>query len=486
MRRIPIITTCLALLLAASALTGCSDDDKYDVDGTDDNLVFIAPKDLKTPYSCNVMTTPAGVFGRVGADIDIKLQYASEANVRVSAHANADAKLVEKYNADHGTAYQMPPADIIQAMNGGSAEIKAGESVTETPVSVVLDESKLDAFRSDGAGDAPQYIIPVSISYDGADGKADRPLGLSTQYNTAYIIVSTSKADDFTSVVGNKTVSSNIVKTPVGVFGGISASVKIKNLIPVTGDMQGTFAVDNSLVAAYNADNGTNFSQLPDNILQSLVITPATVKEGDTESEDGIKVSVPDNLAQQLDGAFLLPLRLKTSFANGAKVDEDDIVYITVEVKNSLINDNAESIPGTKADLKEFTIVSADNLDPAGYSGLFGGGWSASWPFGGKADKASFTLDLGKERALTAFYVDSYVKKDVTVSFSADGKTWNEIGNTSEHQAAYDYNTYNQAYVLYGAVKMRYMKFDFKLDLDSWAWSYGSYASVRSLSLLFN
>ena len=89
MKKINIIITCGMLLLAAPALTGCSEE-KYDVDGTNDNLVFVSPKEIRAPFECEVMTTPAGVFGRVGADINLRLQYPSTANVHVSARANAD------------------------------------------------------------------------------------------------------------------------------------------------------------------------------------------------------------------------------------------------------------------------------------------------------------------------------------------------------------------------------------------------------------
>lgn len=481
MKKSNIIITCGMLLLAAPALTGCSEE-KYDVDGTNDNLVFVSPKETRAPFECEVMTTPAGVFGRVGADINLRLQYPSAANVHVSAKVNADQQLVSKYNAEHETEYQLPSADVLQAMKAASTNIEAGK--TTGIMSVVLDESKIESFRSDGSEESPQYIIPVSIAYDGSDGKSDRKFGLSSEYNTTYVIVKTSKADDFTSVVGSKTISSNVVKTPVGTFGGISANVKIKNLIPVTGDMQGTFVVDNSLVSEYNSTNNTNYTTLPEEVLSALTITPAIVKEGNTESEDGIKVSCPDEIAQQLDGAYVLPLRLKTTFANGNAVDEDDIVYVTVEVKNTLINDNATSILGTKGDVKTYSVVSAENLDPEEFSGLFSGGWDASWPYLQKKETASFTIDLGAEKNLTAFYMQDYVAKEYTLYFSNDGNTWKEIGSTAGHDAVYDRNTYNRAYVLYGAVKCRYIKADMKLDSESWAWDY-DYASISSLNFYF-
>ena len=479
MKKINVIITCGMLLLAAPALTGCSEE-KYDVDGTNDNLLFVSPKEIRAPFECEVMTTPAGVLGRVGADINLRLQYPSAANVHVSARVNADQQLVSKYNAEHETEYQLPSADVLQAIKTVSTSIEAGK--TTGTVNLTLDESKIESFISDGSEESPQYIIPVSIAYDGSDGKSDRKFGLSSEYNTTYVIVKTSKTDNFTSVVGSKTISSNVAKTPVGTFGGISANVKIKNLIPVTGDMQGTFVVDNSLVDEYNSKNNTNYTSLPEEVLSALTITPAIVKEGNTESEDGIKVSCPDEIAQQLGGAYVLPLRLKTTFANGNAVDEDDIVYVTVEVKETVINDNATSIPGTKGDVKKYSVVSAENLDPEEFSRLFSGDL---WPFLEKKGTAAFTVDLGAEKNLVAFNIDNFVDGQYTLYFSNDGNTWKEIGSTEGHTAVLDRSIWKQAYVMYGALKCRYIKAEMRLNTNSWAWSYGSYAAISALNFFF-
>ncbi len=479
-----IIPSFALALAALPSLTGCSEDTKYDVDGTNDNLVYIAPRYVDNPVVCEVMTTPAGVFGRVAASIDIKRQYPSADSVRVTAKAVADAALVEEYNKAHATAYRLPSADILQAMHVTPSGVGSGKNVSSAPLTIALDEKRLDAFRA-AEGDTLPYIIPVSLVLEGTDGNGgDRPYKLSTRYNTAYITVKTSKADYLTSIIGNNVIASNIIKTPAGVYGGISASVKIQNLIAVTGDMRGTLEPDNSLVAEYNSTHGTSYAPLPGNVLSALTVTPAVIREGETESEEGIRVSAPDDVAQQLEGAYLLPLRLKTTFANGAKIDEDDIVYITVETKSQLINDDAKTIPGTLADISGATVIAADNLDPYGFSGLFSGGWDAMWPFLEQKDNASFTVDLGGEKTLTAFYSMTYGSSDTEMLFSTDNKTWTSAGNTSGHKSTYDSN-YNRGYVLYGGVKCRYVRFQYTLDTTNWAWNYG-YAGIWQVNLWFD
>ena len=471
MKKINVIITCGMLLLAAPALTGCSEE-KYDVDGTNDNLVFVSPKEIRAPFECEVMTTPAGVFGRVGADINLRLQYPSTANVHVSARVNADQQLVSKYNAEHETEYQLPSADVLQAMKAASTNIEAGK--TTGIVSVTLDESKIESFRSDGSEESPQYIIPVSIAYDGSDGKSDRKFGLSSEYNTTYVIVKTSKADDFTSVVGSKTISSNVVKNPVGTFGGISANVKIKNLIPVTGDMQGTFVVDNSLVGEYNSKNNTSYTSLPEEVLSALTITPAIVKEDNTESEDGIKVSCPDEIAQKLEGAYVLPLRLKTTFANGNAVDEDDIVYVTIEVKNSLINDNPSEMIGSDGDHSDWTCIEAVNFNKDSFT-------TYQWkPLAKNISEASYVVDFGAVHNVTGFQnVKASSWRSVITSYriyiSEDNTNWVDLGSTDGCNTVRD-NNRNSWYMLYGAVKARYIKVEVTFDPNGYYWRYYDYS----------
>lgn len=469
-------------LLGTLTIFGCSDDVVCDVDGTNDNLVYLNP--ARNPDAkCEVLRTPAGVFGRVATDLTVSLQYASTCKINVSATINADTTLVGKYNRSNGTSYELPSADILNAMEVRDATISAGKTTSDATVTISLAAEKLASLT------APAYIIPVKLTLKGTEGSSgDRPIGISSQYDTSYILVSTSDADDFTSVVGNTVISSNIVKTPVGTFGGISASVKIKNLCAITGSMLGYFEVDNSLIAEYNAKNGTSYSQLPESVLSQITITTAEIKEGETESKDGIKVSAPDEVVQQLDGNYLLPLRLKTSFSNGVAYTEDDVVYLTIETKSTLINDDASEVIGSEGDHSDWSIVSANHLNPDNFTDMFAGGWTAAWKFTeSRISEASFVVDLGSSKKLTGFNIDSYVMTNAKVSFSSDNVTWNEIGNTSEHKSIYDEN-WNRVYVLYGAVTCRYLKFELTLNPSSWAWNYSAYGydGISGLSLYFN
>ena len=242
------------MAIAGITMTSCSDDEHYDVYGSKNNFIYIAPQDYSKGFNCEVMTTPAGVYGQVAASMRVQVQLPTEDSVKVSAEVNASQDLVDAYNKEHGTDYILPSQDILSGMKVLSTSgvgAKKKTSADDNIIKVQLDASKIEKFKVDDAENAKTYLIPVSLKFDGAEGpKTERPFVISQQQGIAYIVVKTSKVDDFSSISSDKVVESNIVNTPVGVFGGISANFKFKNLIAVTGDMQGTLVADNSSAPA--------------------------------------------------------------------------------------------------------------------------------------------------------------------------------------------------------------------------------------------
>src|SRR3712207_7069992 len=91
---------CGVLLLGAATLAGCSNEERYDVDGDNANRVFFNPAAAEVS-TFTIYHTPVGEFGAVEAGYPIKLQYASEDSVQ--ATAVVDTSLVPTYNEAHQT-----------------------------------------------------------------------------------------------------------------------------------------------------------------------------------------------------------------------------------------------------------------------------------------------------------------------------------------------------------------------------------------------
>lgn len=464
------ILFCGAMLLSAAALTGCSEDETYDVYGEKTNRVFVDPNQSNVT-ECTVYKTPIGLCGDALTNVHVRMQYPAQQTVKVGGAA--DMSLVAEYNERNSTEYAALPDAAVKALEISPAEMESGKNTADLQVSLPT-EARTSLTESD-------YVLPIRISTPG--GKDDgREISTLDDKSMAYLVIHTSD-EDIASLTGSKTVDCNIVNTPVGVFGGVDSKFTVSLKASVYTDVQLSAEIDNSLIAAYNEENGTSYEALPSDFASFLKVNAATIKPGELSGE--VAVTMDSEKAKQLSGSYIVPMHIAMTYSDGTKKVFDEPVYTTIGVKETLINDNATSIPGTKGDVKTYSVVSAENLDPEEFSGLFSDDWNASWPFLEKKETAAFTVDLGAEKNLVAFNIDNYVGKEYTLYFSNDGNTWKEIGSTEGHTAVYDRSTWEQAYVMYGAVKCRYIKAEMKLDKNSWAWSYGSYAAISALNFYF-
>lgn len=460
------------VVLSAFALMGCSDDEKYDVDGSSDNIVYVNPS-VSPTFKATIMRTHVGSFGYVGASVPVNIQRAASGNVQVSL--TPDTSLVSEYNKQNNTECKAFPASVLSKLTVDAGSFSGG-ATTDT-VTISAGDDTFGQFTESS------YVLPLRLTTQGGDNV--RP---STNHGVAYLVVNTTDVTDFVKLDRNK-VDCNVVKTPAGTFGGIDATFKVSLACPVSADWTSNVTVDNSLIADYNSKNGTSYEALSNDLISQLTITPQVIAQGETTSETGIRISAPVEKLASLSGSYLIPLRVTSTYKDQTVAEDGDIVYITLGVKESLINDDANAITGTKAASHDgWSVSDCTNLNPDNFADLFGSGWGAGWKFNEKGSTAGFTLDLGKERSLAGFYLEGYVMKNCLVEVSTDKTNWVTVGNTSEHQAysKYDYETWESQseYVFYGSVKCRYIRFKFDLDADSWAWSY--YNKVQGFSLYFN
>ncbi len=449
------------LMLGAAALTACSDDEKYDVTGNPDNLVYV-DQGAGNVTECTLYRTPAGNYGDIEASLSARLQYTVDDSVTVTAVA--DTSLVSTYNAEHETQYASLPADVLGAVAFTPAGFSAGSNVASTGVHVAIPES------ARGTLTAPDYVLPVRLAVASVGGKQTaRPVGASETMAVAYLVIHTTS--DIITLTGNNTAACSIVKTPVGVFGDISASFTASLRHAIGSDVKISAKVDNSLVEEYNAEHSTSYAALPASVTASVTATSATVTAGDTEAK--VTVTADKDKAQTLDGsAYLIPLRLTATYANGTtQTIESAKAYITLTFKESLINSNPSAIVGTtQTDCSGWECIAATNLNKKEMN------CSAWRPTGSKLSEASFTVDLKATHKVSGFMTTCYVMNSngVTVSLSTDGNTWTSLGSTDGCKTIRDSN-WNNWYVLYGGISARYVRFDLSLNASSWAWSYTSY-----------
>lgn len=434
------------LAVAALSFVSCSSNDSYDVYGNPDNLVYLDLRGPKT-YESKLLSTPVGIFGMAGAFIPVHAQHATSGMASVEV---VDS-LVARYNRENKTEYPAFPAEALKALQITPAQFSNNQKDT---IQVSVPEDKFALFTE------PTYVLPVKLST--AQGGTVTEI---ENYKIAYILVNVSSTDNFISIDGNKTSNCGIVKTPVGTFGSVSAQYGTTIKTAVATDWTSTFEVDNSLVASYNEAHNTEYAALPADALAALEITSNVIAKGQTSSTANIKVSLPDNIAQALDKSYIIPLRLKTTYDGKTYQEEDDVVYILIDISTSLINDDATAVKGTAVD--GMTCIEAVNLNKDAFS-------TSGWSFLQKAANASFVVDLGATKNVSSILFGCSLATNAKFELSADNSSWIEVGNTSEHsgpQVGSGWYT-NTAYVLYGAVPARYVRVTMSLDTSYWGWNY--------------
>ncbi len=450
-----------AMMLGAATLAACSDDEKYDVTGDPGNLVYV-DQGASNVTECTLYRTPAGNYGDLEAQLSARLQYTVADSVTVTAVA--DTTLVSAFNAEHETQYATLPADVLRAIEITPAGISAGSNVASAAVHVAIPESARGTLTAEG------YVLPVRLAVASVGSKqTDRPVSASQTMATAYLVIHTTS--NIVTLTGNNTASCAIVKTPVGVFGEISGSFTATLLHAIGSDVKISATVDNTLVEEYNAEHSTSYAALPTEVANTVEVTAATIAAGETTGT--VKVTADKEKAQTLSGtAYLLPLRFTATYADGTtQTIETAKVYLTLSFLESLINSNPTEITGTiQQDCSAWECIAATNLYKEEMSF---DGWR---PTASGVDNASFTVDLKGVHKVSAFMASCYVMQSngARVYLSTDGNTWTDLGSTADCKSIRD-NNWNSWYVLYGGVSARYVRFDFTLNANSWAWSYADW-----------
>jgi hypothetical protein len=283
---------------------------------------------------------------------------------------------------------------------------------------------------------------------------------------------------------GDNTRSYKVIHTPVSHIGAFDAKFPAKILRPADGSITVSVAVDNSLVEQFNAANGTSYAVVPDGVV-SLTNAVAHIQPNEYASSDSIQVSVPESALPKLtEEGYMVPLRISEVQGSGKASEERGVAYIVIKTSEELINDAASEVIGSAIDLSTAKCVAATNLDASRFQQLVNG---RTWQFQTRSDKASFTVDLGETRNVTGLLMSVDLGDNYDMFISADGNNWISLGNCTEHSGPrvsvgwYGYT----AYVLFGAVPTRFVKFDMTLDVNSFYWNYQSwgYCGVEMLNI---
>lgn len=219
---------------------------------------------------------------------------------------------------------------------------------------------------------------------------------------------------------------------------------------PAPKNITATFAIDESLIEAYNTANNRN-CKLMENV--SLVNNTLTVEVGQYISADTLKITYDVEaikavlLACTEPAEFVLPITM-TSVSDGGTMSETRTMFIHYEV---LIKsaEQADAPFGVKTDITSAVVTLNGKVTTTLNDG------DDYWDEYFK-NPSEVIVDFGKELRVQSIsiipYAWYYMFKEVSVSFSTDGTNYTEPASFSLYQA-YDYYLN-----FYSAKTARYVK----------------------------
>ena len=482
---------CGTLLFGAMAFTGCSSDDEdFDVEGNYYNKVSFNPA-ASSIKECTIYNTPGGVFGEVGGEFAVQAQYSTSSTFNVAG--TVDNTYVEAFNEKNGSldlVYHEMPANVVSAVQISNATIRPGTNIGDN-MKVEIPNSVLSSLTEE------YYVLPVKMSLaSSTQGDSKYTPDMRDEYDVVYVTVHNDMAN-FAYATSSTTQTSKIIQTPVGTFGNIDLTFNYAIRAANTGEALTIKAtVDNSLIKEYNDLNETSYEQLPEEIMDKLQITDGSIATDASATDPGVKIYASEEDVKDVDGAYLVPLKMTLVYANGQSLNLGN-AYVIVKSEHSLINDSATALLGTVCDLTELQtnskLISSSNFMEDYFSNLFTS--SGYMPFTEAKSSAACVIDLGTTHKISGFSMSSYVMNSCSVYVSEDGNTWTELGSTSGHNTVRVREGWTSYYwyVLYAGVSARYVKLEFDLNPDHTYWRYRqygtyylSYSALRQLKFTYD
>lgn len=146
--------------------------------------------------------------------------------------------------------------------------------------------------------------------------------------------------------VPETSASYKLIQTPVSTIGSLECAFTAKCNKTAAGDIKVNLEIDNSLIEAYNNENGTSYVALPE---EAVVFTNSllTIPAGQMKSADNAVISLTDDAdilkSLNASGGYLIPVRMSSvSGANAAPANSvKSISYLTMTVTNDAVNHDA-------------------------------------------------------------------------------------------------------------------------------------------------
>lgn len=368
----------IAGLFASAALAGCEDNRNNFM--VDDTLSFVN----KEQY--------AGVSVYNG-----KYEFAILKNGKGQQSAKALLSVSEtalaEYNAANGTNYAVLPANCYKL---SSSTIGFSDGDTRKFVEVTWDDAAIFAL-----GEGTEYAIPLELT------TVNDALAVDANRNVK--IINPKRA----SIGMEKELATPFHPTATHEEITFDGNIVLDNAI-TTMDLTVNYAIDNSLVEAYNQANGTNYLAAPEGFAR-LDAASSQIAAGETTAKFSGKIN-SDKLftGSNLDivGDLLVPVRITSASLDGITVTTE-VMYVPFSMDKELKGpwkllegeDNCYAKDPNNGGAAWIMQYTADKL----FDGEITAGheW-ISWFATQIEFPITFVVDMGQRQVFTKFRISDY------------------------------------------------------------------------------
>ncbi|MBQ7441978.1 MAG: DUF1735 domain-containing protein, partial [Prevotella sp.] len=424
-----------------------------DVEGKPDNLIYFKAGEVNSNvYTADVRHTPVGDFSNLTIKIPVYVQQPVSNATRVTVAL--DNSLVDAYNEEKGTNYPLLPDAAIELLKT-TVTLDANEYSSTDSIEAQLTENLLATLTE------PEYMTAFRITDVNGSGKASEERGI--------IYVKVQTGTDYIHVTDNDEVIGSIAHTPVGSLGNVSIDLPAYVNQAAKVGATATITVDNSLVAEYNAEHGTNYPAAPNGVL-NIENASVTIAQGETSSATNFKAAIPSDKMAQLTGPqYLIPLHISAKRTDGSTVDNAGVIYMIFTTSETLVNSNATEPLGTMIATSVMSTWTATNASTGANMdmSLMTNDTSNNryWNTGTYIIDMKEVHNVSSVGILSYYGMYGYYPDHLGVEISEDGSNWTEVGYVSggDYYETGSFVPYGRGYgymVFYGGVPARYLRLD--------------------------
>lgn len=298
---------------AAIMAAGCAKDSDYKttVSGETGVYAYIVGGTAVDAHinktATEIFHTPLGDMGGLEAKIILGLTKAQSSDVTISLSTD-DTAISGNASAFPAGVLDYPSTVTFPA---GKTRDTVTVSISDDDRAKLVDESYLAVFRITGVSGG---------------------LAVSSNSNTAYVQAAVTVIDPTTnrvSVEGSFSEFTMINYDDEQEIPSISKRISVKGSESAFMEFPVVFAVDNTLIEAYNADNGTEYTALPEGV--TVTISECTMAKDATTAYATVSISEDDAKTLVEAAEYLIPVKMTD--VSPATMGTNGVTYIALHVK---------------------------------------------------------------------------------------------------------------------------------------------------------